>query len=966
MASLKKLRHESYTIAWICALPLEMAAAKAMLDNTHAALSQHRRDGNTYTLGEIGGHNVVIACLPSGIYGLTSAGIVASQLLFTFTAIRFGVMVGIGGGAPSRTADIRLGDVVVSKPTGTLGGVVQFDLGKTLSNGRFERTGALNKPPQVILTALSSLQADDMMGTSQVPAILSNMVRKYPAMEKRFAHPGQHQDWVFEATYEHTGAGSSCDSCDRDRLINRDKRLKDDPVVHYGLIASSNQVMRDGVARDRLAQELGVLCFEMEAAGLMDSFPCVVIRGICDYSDSHKSKQWQEYAAATAAAYAKCLISASSIVQTATTQTVLQVTSGSGQSLDPRVFPSRSEQAVTPDVAKQGMQGGLGAQNLGPNLLRVDSKSPATAQSNMAAVRTLDEYFSPARSSYKHEDFDAIAMLLSASPQTKIFSRMPRLYTLIRHLEQSKSPTNADVVAKCAKNLRYFLDSGLSDQFLPFSQTQLPAAFREGWKSRFIAAQPIVCDNVDLVQMMVMGKHITFDGTSPDKYFTRRKLIATGERGEVDEILSVLNEVETYARKRFYKRFMRGANVQTVASFENEVKNMKCIVHHHCVKLVASYSDPKYFALIMSPVAQCNLAKYLTAATGPSQDSENKRGFLPRFFGCLVRTLWFLHRQKLRHRDIKPENILVFEGNVLFTDFDCSYSWAHTTRSTTDKVPPRTWKYAAPEVALSGFQKDIQINSSSDIWSLGCVFLEIITVWMGKSLDELNGYLDQDNYYLNIDKLQKWMESLRREASPPNEAALEWVARMLQRDADMRPSAHELVELVSGAPNPWQFYCSDCQEEDHQPAEGQTVVQATNGSSDLTLASDSIKSSDLTGSSDFTGLTGSSDFTELSEPGVQPAYVNGSGTLSTPTSPMDKGLASVESIDALSDKIPSSSPTTSPITPTRTFSSDQWATDVCAELGVKNPKREHWQAIEASYKVFRKAMLEAGFVEIEE
>ena len=54
---------------------------------------------------------------------------------------------------------------------------------------------------------------------------------------------------------------------------------------------------------------MGVLCVEMEAAGLMDDFPCLVIRGICDYADSHKNKRWQPYAAATAAAYAKELLS---------------------------------------------------------------------------------------------------------------------------------------------------------------------------------------------------------------------------------------------------------------------------------------------------------------------------------------------------------------------------------------------------------------------------------------------------------------------------------------------------------------------------------------------------------------------------------------------------------------------------------------------------------------------------------
>jgi nucleoside phosphorylase len=66
--------------------------------------------------------------------------------------------------------------------------------------------------------------------------------------------------------------------------------------------------MKDALVRDQLAAENDILCFEMEAAGLMNQFPCLVIRGICDYSDSHKNKEWQGFAAMTAAAYARDMI----------------------------------------------------------------------------------------------------------------------------------------------------------------------------------------------------------------------------------------------------------------------------------------------------------------------------------------------------------------------------------------------------------------------------------------------------------------------------------------------------------------------------------------------------------------------------------------------------------------------------------------------------------------------------------
>lgn len=107
-------------------------------------------------------------------------------------------------------------------------------------------------------------------------------------------------------THEHSG--ETCDDCDRSKLIPRDLRPTRNTSIHYGIIASGNQVMKHAKTRDRLAKELGSICFEMEAAGLMDNFPCPVIRGICDYSDSHKAKRWQKYAAATAAAYAKELL----------------------------------------------------------------------------------------------------------------------------------------------------------------------------------------------------------------------------------------------------------------------------------------------------------------------------------------------------------------------------------------------------------------------------------------------------------------------------------------------------------------------------------------------------------------------------------------------------------------------------------------------------------------------------------
>jgi nucleoside phosphorylase len=301
---MKKLSHTDYAVAWICALPLEMAAVKAMLDETHESLPQPLADQNSYTLGHLSGHNLVIVCLPSGVYGTTSAATVLSQMLATFPSIQFGLMVGIGGGVPSKDVDIRLGDVVISMPSGTSGGVIQYDYGKTLPDGQFQQTGALNSPPQVLLSAVSQMRSNHLIERLEIKATITNILDNNGYMKERFSQPDR--DWLFNATYKHPKHRADCSACDQNQVVKRTPRKSHEPQIHYGLIASGNQVMKDGKTRDSLAQKLRILCFEMEAAGLMNQLPCLVIRGICDYCDSHK--EWQGYSALSATAYAKVLL----------------------------------------------------------------------------------------------------------------------------------------------------------------------------------------------------------------------------------------------------------------------------------------------------------------------------------------------------------------------------------------------------------------------------------------------------------------------------------------------------------------------------------------------------------------------------------------------------------------------------------------------------------------------------------
>ncbi|GLB10727.1 hypothetical protein AtubIFM57258_007136 [Aspergillus tubingensis] len=302
------LTHDDYTIACICPMGVELAAVEGMMDELHPNLPSSI-DKNTYAFGRMGAHDIVVAVMPEA--GNDRAAAVATQLSNDFRSIRFCLLIGIGGGIPdlARDIDIRLGDVVVSKPSNRFGGVVQFDRGKDHSYNQFERTGMLQKPPNILLSTVQRLEALHARVDSRIPVFLEEMLARFPKMRKRnYVYQGATKDQLFRMEYEHIG-GTDCGDCNSSQTVEREVRDNSTPMIHYGTIGSSNIVIRDSVKREILKADLDILCVEMEAAGLMNIFPCLVIRGICDYADSHKNKAWQPYAAAMSAGYAKELLS---------------------------------------------------------------------------------------------------------------------------------------------------------------------------------------------------------------------------------------------------------------------------------------------------------------------------------------------------------------------------------------------------------------------------------------------------------------------------------------------------------------------------------------------------------------------------------------------------------------------------------------------------------------------------------
>jgi nucleoside phosphorylase len=305
----RKLNHNAYRVGWICALEVEQIAAMEMLDDEHHPLPHPSGDTNIYKLGNIHNHNVVIVCLPKA--GNCPAASVVAQMKMTFPCLKYGLLVGIGGGVPVTTDQgmIRLGHVVVSEPTGIHSGAVQYDHGQA-REGYFERKGSLASPPTALLNAAREVAVQrKRMDHDPIWKNIQNIPISLSTLH-HFRFPGAANDHLYRPDYMHQQVGTPCeDGCDPTQRIERPIHDEQESfvVVHRGTIASGELVIKDAKKRDHLAREHGVLCFEMEAAGALVDFPCIVIRGISDYCDSHKNDVWQGYAAAAAAAYARQL-----------------------------------------------------------------------------------------------------------------------------------------------------------------------------------------------------------------------------------------------------------------------------------------------------------------------------------------------------------------------------------------------------------------------------------------------------------------------------------------------------------------------------------------------------------------------------------------------------------------------------------------------------------------------------------
>lgn len=336
MATIKKpTSRADFRIAVICALAREADAVTLLFDefwdDDGDVFGRGRGDTNTYVTGRLGIHNVVLVTAPA--IGTTNAASTAICLRFSFPGVKLALLIGVCGGIPKiNGCNVFLGDVVISRT------LIQYDYGRqypghfAVKNTIDDSLSRANKDTRGLLASVETefgrrrleAKAMDHLKDLQEAAIREQRRAEYH-------YPGMIRDKLYSPSYCHVHQ-TACDTCcggstpicevatkasckdlgcNDAYLVKRerpDTGSSHKPALYIGRLGSGNTVMKSGEDRDRVSAEHGIIAFEMEGAGAWDEVPCLVVKGICDYSDSHKNKAWQDYAAATAAAVGRALL----------------------------------------------------------------------------------------------------------------------------------------------------------------------------------------------------------------------------------------------------------------------------------------------------------------------------------------------------------------------------------------------------------------------------------------------------------------------------------------------------------------------------------------------------------------------------------------------------------------------------------------------------------------------------------
>ena len=382
----------------------------------------------------------------------------------------------------------------------------------------------------------------------------------------------------------------------------------------------------------------------------------------------------------------------------------------------------------------------------------------------------------------------------------QICDRIPNNHELAQKHWKERPRTLAILASIEAESaLKAFEDDGLHDISIPYSETELPQELRDRNKSRqFLKNQSMVFSAREQFREEKLAPNLHLHAHEAEKYFEAVSYLGKGGYGSIESVRirgpegggdgppGPPKSTKTLARKMLLrdksypnsKTQMRHA-LQEIHNLRRLSLEAKTKPHHHIVKLEATYTDSVYFALLMSPVAESDLSDSLLPDSKLTGDSYDRNiDFLRASFGCLANALDYLHNTvQMRHRDIKPQNILVYKDRVLLCDFGISKDWHDA--ATTSGPPAGTSRYSAPESKQEGRSHDLK----ADIFSLGCVFVEIWTVVQGSNLAEMEHFLNPSNddkwaYSDHVSRVSSWISKLKNKREWGHHPAI-WIKDMV-------------------------------------------------------------------------------------------------------------------------------------------------------------------------------------------
>lgn len=406
---------------------------------------------------------------------------------------------------------------------------------------------------------------------------------------------------------------------------------------------------------------------------------------------------------------------------------------------------------------------------------------------------------------FNDERIDAVARLLARSDNVieRSAERSPRTYILLRIIGRLEI-------------LLQLLNEGFSDGWFPITQRGLPGFIDPQAQHEIYQNQHLILTkSLDLEN----GQHCYYD-VEEQRPFEVQRYIGSGSFGQIRVIESRVS-YKQYALKTIRRRIAFGAQSREIMQqFNEEMGIMKRLNHQHVVHYVGSYTDRNDLGLIMSPIANCDLEAYLKDAC----KSSGRHPTLRTFFGCLATALSYLHDEGIKHRDIKPKNVLVHRANVLLADFGISRDFLDTTSGPTAV----TRRYCAPEMAAYEGR-----NESSDVWSLGCVFLEMQNALLDNDLAWLKTYYEthgtaSTHFYANPQATEGLLEEWQTATNLTQTQPLAWIRQMLKLERRERPTASAVMNEITASDSQLGFMYS-CDQCCYSPSDSESLRFAENG-----------------------------------------------------------------------------------------------------------------------------------------